>query len=145
MAVTTFPGSPQRVLVVDDDVDMCWVLRVALTGLGCAVLTVATGGDAISAVVEKSFSLAFVDARLPDMDGLQLVGRLRSQQPRIRIVMISGYYLADDPRIVDAIRRSQIDQFVAKPFQIAAIAAAMKIVEWGIRPAVKGIRAPNSA
>ncbi len=116
--------APETVLVVDDDQDMCWALEGALAGLGCAVTAVGLGRDAILSVAGHAFPIAFVDARLPDMDGLRLIEELRRLQPSMRIIMISGYYLEDDARILEAVRASEIDGFLAKPFQIEAIVTA---------------------
>lgn len=124
MAAFTIRQAPETILVVDDDQDMCWVLRVALAGLGYVARTVGTARSAISSIADHAFSVAFVDARLPDMDGLQLVGELRDLRPAMRIIMISGYYLEDDARILEAMRECRIDGFLAKPFQIETIVAA---------------------
>jgi CheY-like chemotaxis protein len=115
---------PETVLVVDDDQDMCWVLEGALAGLGCAVTAVGSARSAIASVAARAFAVAFVDARLPDMDGLRLIKELRKLRPSMRIVMISGYYLEDDMRILEALRAFDIDGFLAKPFQIEAIVTA---------------------
>ncbi len=119
------PQAPETALVVDDDQDMCWILEVALAGVGCVAKTVGTAQNAISSVVDRAFPVAFVDARLPDMDGLRLVMELRGLRPGMRIIMISGYYLADDTLILEAMRASKIDCFLAKPFQIDAIVTAI--------------------
>lgn len=125
MAATAIPRVPETILVVDDDPDMCWVLEVALAGLGCGVTAVDSVRSAITSVAVHAFPIAFVDARLPDMDGLQLVEELRKLRPEMRIIMISGYYLEDDIRISEAVRACEIDGFLAKPFQIDAIVAAV--------------------
>jgi DNA-binding NtrC family response regulator len=118
------PPAPESVLVVDDDQDMCWALEGALASLGCAVTSVGTGGSAIAVVTESAFPVAFVDARLPDMDGMRLIAELRALRPSMRIIMISGYFLENDVRILEAVKTSAIDGFLAKPFQIDAIVAA---------------------
>ncbi len=118
------PPAPETVLVVDDDHEMCWVLERALANLGCAVTSVGLGRSAISIVTERAFPIAFVDARLPDMDGLRLIRELRVLRRSMRIIMISGYFLEDDVRILEAVRTAEIDGFLAKPFQIEAIVAA---------------------
>ena len=101
---------------------MCWVLDAALAGLGYVVKTVGTAQSAISSVADHAFPVAFVDARLPDMDGLRLVEELRGLRPAMRIIMISGYYLKDDARILKAMREfSASTAFLAKPFQIETI------------------------
>lgn len=111
-------------LVVDDDQDMCWVLETALACVGCAATTVSTAQDALNLIAKRIFPIAFVDARLPDMDGLRLSAELRDAQPGMRIIMISGYFLSDDKEISDAMRASKIDGFLAKPFQIESVFAA---------------------
>jgi len=118
------PKAIERALVVDDDQDMCWVLELALTDRGYAVKTVGTAQDAISSVADHPFPVAFVDARLPDIDGFRLVLELRRLRPAMRIIMISGYYLDDDARILEAKRVSAIDGFLTKPFKIDAIMTA---------------------
>jgi len=125
LAALAIPQAPETVLVVDDDQDMCWILEVALSGLGCAVTTVGTAQNAIASVADHAFPVAFVDARLPDMDGLRLIEQLRNLRPTMWIIMISGYYLEDDARILEAMRASAIDGFLAKPFQIDAIVKAV--------------------
>jgi DNA-binding NtrC family response regulator len=130
----TITPVPETALVVDDDQDMCWVLEIALAGIGCAATTVGSGQRAISSLAEKAFPIAFVDARLPDMDGLRLIEELRSLQPSMRIFMISGYFLEDDLRIVEAVRAFEIDGFLAKPFRIDAIVAAVTGHDGNRRP-----------
>lgn len=124
-AIVPVPGVPGTALVVDDDPDMCWVFEATLAGIGYTTTTVGSAQRAISSLAEEAFPIAFVDARLPDMDGLRLIEELRSLQPGMRIIMISGYFLEDDLRIVEAVRTSEIDGFLAKPFQIDAIVAAV--------------------
>jgi DNA-binding NtrC family response regulator len=115
----------KKVLVVDDDQDMCWIFDIALADLGYAVTTVGSAQSAFSLVADNDFPIAFVDARLPDMDGLQLIAELRGLRPAMRVIMISGYYLKDDVRILEAEQAATIDGFLAKPFQIEAIVAAV--------------------
>jgi DNA-binding NtrC family response regulator len=121
LAASAVRPAPETILVVDDDQDMFWVLEAALAGLGYVVKTVGTARNAIASVADHAFPVAFVDARLPDIDGLRLVEKLRGLRPAMRIIMISGYYLEDDARILKAMRESRIDGFLAKPFQIEAI------------------------
>lgn len=125
MFASTVPQAPRTVLVVDDDQDMCWILKTALAALGCAATTVGSAQNAISSVTKHAFPVALVDARLPDMDGLRLVEELRSLRPSMRIIMISGYYLEDDLRISEAMHAFEIDGFLTKPFQIEAIVKAV--------------------
>ncbi|WP_454650948.1 response regulator [Bradyrhizobium liaoningense] len=118
-------ASLKTVLVVDDDQDMCWILNVALSTLGYEVTTVGSAQEALTLMADRFFSIGFIDARLPDMDGLRLIKALRVLQPTIRIIMVSGYYFEDDVPISEAAQADEIDGFLAKPFRIEAIAAAL--------------------
>lgn len=120
------------VLVVDDDQDMCWVLKVTLELLGHSVITAPTGHQALEAIRQYDFPLAFIDARLPDMDGLQLASKMAQQRTRIRIILISGYYSEDDLSIVGAIQEMRVHGFLAKPFQLEAIESLLETTGRGL-------------
>lgn len=108
------------VLVVDDDKDMCWALELGLKLAGYAALSAGSAEAALAALARQRFDFAFVDARLPDMDGLQLAAELRQKRPDMTVILISGYYFSDDRRISAALSSGSIHGFLAKPFRIDA-------------------------
>jgi CheY-like chemotaxis protein len=55
LAASAIPQASETILVVDDDQDMCWVLEVALAGLGYVVKTVGTAQSAIASVADHAF------------------------------------------------------------------------------------------
>jgi DNA-binding NtrC family response regulator len=67
-------------------------------------------------VESRRFDLAFVDAKLPDTDGIELARHIKMLDPAIRIVIISGFYYTDDPKVQKALEEGLICAFVAKPF-----------------------------
>jgi len=115
-----FPAA--TALVVDDDSDMCRVLELALASAGCRATTAGSGQSAIALFSDHPFSVVFVDARLPDMDGWRVIAELRHRRPEIRVIMISGYYFEDDVRVAGALQAAEIDGFLAKPFRVEAVA-----------------------
>jgi DNA-binding NtrC family response regulator len=108
------------ILVVDDEPDMCWALANILRPAGYAVATALTGVEALALVAacERPYAVAFVDAKLPGQDGLELSAQICQQSPQTAIVLISGYYYQEDGPIVAAIRQGLIVGFVSKPFQL---------------------------
>ncbi len=118
--------TPNATLVIDDDPEMGWVLAAALADADCEATVAKSGGEALAVVAEKAFPLAFLDARLPDMSGMELAEQLRRGHPAMRIIMISGYFFADDAEVADAIKESRIDGFLAKPFNLDAISAILE-------------------
>ncbi len=112
-------------LIVDDEPEMCWALARILTGAGGSCQTAASAREAIALAARHPFRLAFLDAKLPDADGLDLARRLQAFHPGIRIVLVSGYFYQDDPLITAAIQSGQIAAFIAKPFAHAEIRRAI--------------------
>ncbi len=109
------PG-PARFLIVDDEPDMCWAFEQILQRQAVACERAQSAGEALRLLQEGSFSMAFVDAKLPDMDGLELARRMRLIAPTTRILMVSGYFYKNDPAIQEAIASGAICGFIGKPF-----------------------------
>lgn len=104
-------------LIVDDEPDMCWALHHILKKKGLVSRIALTGHEARILMDTNSFLMAFLDAKLPDTDGLELARHIRLEAPDTRIVMISGYFLKDDGTIQKAISDGLISGFISKPFQ----------------------------
>lgn len=110
----TDPG--KLILIVDDEPDMCWALEHLLNKQGFATCKGLSAQEGLNLLAQHRFAYAFLDAKLPDMDGLELARRIREIDPDISIVMVSGYYYQDDDSIQEAISRGLIEVFINKPF-----------------------------
>ena len=80
-----------RILIADDDVDLCSFLREELTDAGFSVTTVKNGGDAIVAATEHSYNLLILDMLMPGMDGIQTIKVLRKVVADLPIIGLTGY------------------------------------------------------
>jgi DNA-binding NtrC family response regulator len=111
------------ILVVDDEPDICWALANILRPIGYAVATAISGAEALALVAgcERPYAVAFVDAKLPDADGLELAAQIRQQSPQTAIVLISGYYYEEDSTVIEGLRQHLIVGFVSKPFDMDQI------------------------
>lgn len=109
------------VLVVDDEPDMLWALNHALSRSGYHVVTASNASRALDCLKEQDFALAFIDVKLPDMDGLQLATAIREMNLGVGIIMISGYYYASDAEIEQEFAQRPYIGFIAKPFNLADI------------------------
>jgi DNA-binding NtrC family response regulator len=103
-------------IIVDDEPDMCWALENILKKRGWSSEHAFSAHDAMRLVESRRFDLAFVDAKLPDTDGIELARHIKMLDPAIRIVIISGFYYTDDPKVQKALEEGLICAFVAKPF-----------------------------
>ena len=115
--MVTVPDTKADVLIVDDEPDVCWALDHILKANTIASVTVTNGREALRLASRHQFHLVFVDAKLPDLDGLDLAVLIREADARVRIVMVSGYFYCDDPEVRQALAAGVISGFISKPFQ----------------------------
>jgi len=104
------------ILIVDDEPDMCWALEHLFKNHGLSTQKALSGQAALNLMGQHRFPCAFLDSKLPDMDGLELAALMRQLNPDIKIVMVSGFFYRDDVSIQDAISRGLIIDFISKPF-----------------------------
>ncbi|QVL49911.1 MAG: response regulator [Thiocapsa sp.] len=109
-------GQPPTFLTVDDEPAINWILGRLIACRGFPVDHALSGRDAIRLCRRNRYRAIFVDAKLPDILGTALVCHLRQRLEDPVIVLISGYFFADDPTVEELIRSGMIQHFVAKPF-----------------------------
>jgi len=80
-----------RILLVDDNVSGSTARKTVLEELGHKIHVTSSGADALELFAQHKFDLVVTDYKMPRMDGLELIGRLRKQQPEILIVLVSGF------------------------------------------------------
>ena len=120
------PGGPADVLVVDDEVDMCWALENILRPEGYQVTTVTNGKEALELAKEKQFEVVFIDAKLPDVDGIALSSEIKKVDPKAGIVIISGYFHREDQAIDEGLAQDLYVAFIGKPFDLDEVRAAAR-------------------
>jgi len=104
----------ETLLVVDDEQDLLQLLRRSLEpDLSCDVATALSGEEAIRIVQDSQIDLVLADIKMPDMDGLELLGRIREEQPWLTVVLMTAYGCIE--LAVEAIKAGAYD-FIAKPF-----------------------------
>ena len=93
-----------RILVVDDDLDVCVSLRDLLRAEGCEVLIAGGGLDALHALDQGPVDLVVSDVVMPDLDGYDLFMEVR-QRGNIPVVLMTGYYYDRD----HVLKRSRLE------------------------------------
>ena len=104
------------ILVVDDEPEMCWILENIIRKMGLACRTAMNAREAMALTKSNTFGMVFLDAKLPDIDGLELARKLLKSNGHLPIVIVSGYFYQDDQTIEGALQRGLITAFVGKPF-----------------------------
>jgi len=102
----------KSILIIDDDPDILMMLSLFLSEKGYAVDTAKTGAEAIEKSKAKIFNLALIDIVLPDIQGTQLLIRLKDTEPRMRKIIITGYASLDNA--VEALNLGA-DAYIMKP------------------------------
>ena len=120
-------GGVRRVLVIDDEPSVADALRVILEDEGFAVVVAGNGRDGIAQARLAPFSVTVTDLRLPDMDGLEVIGAFREGGLGGAVILITSY---GTPEIYARASDLGVTAVVSKPFPpseiIQLIAAAME-------------------
>jgi len=80
---------PKKILIVDDEKNIRLTLSQALETLGMPVQTAVDGEEALQKLQDSDFILVLLDLKLPGMDGLEVLRRIRESRPKTRVIMIT--------------------------------------------------------
>jgi two-component system OmpR family response regulator len=116
-------GSPVRVLVVDDETALADLLAMALRYEGWEVRTEADGGAALRAAREVRPDAVVLDIMLPDLDGLEVLSRLRRDLPDVPVLFLTAKDAVED-RIAGLTAGG--DDYVTKPFSLEEVVARLR-------------------
>ncbi|MEE4313600.1 MAG: PAS domain S-box protein [Desulfofustis sp.] len=115
----------ETILVVDDEEMILAVSRDLLTELGYRVLTAISGDQALQqfTAADSVVDLVILDMILPDMDGSAIFDRLRQHDPRIKVLLASGYSVDQRAR---AILERGCNGFIQKPYNMHTLAGKVR-------------------
>jgi CheY-like chemotaxis protein len=117
-----------KILVVDDDPDVLKLIKTVIQSLGYEVLGLVDSREAAARIGRQKFDGIFVDARMPQLDGVELVHRIRSSATNnsVPIVMLTGY---DDVETMRAGFRAGITFFMGKPPEVRQVGNILKLMQ----------------
>jgi len=108
------PAKP-RLLIVDDEEDMLRLLKRSLSAdLECEIQTASNAYQAMTLLEESPFDVVLADIRMPGMNGMEFLGRVRQEFPGLTVVMMTAYGTID--LAVQSIKQGAYD-FITKPFE----------------------------
>ena len=123
-------GGNEHILVVEDEAKLRRLFEATIPSMGYRVTTAANGSEALVLVEERGLKpdLVITDVVMPGMGGVELVERLRKNQPALRVLFMSGY---TDNAIVHQGILDPGTPFIQKPFHIKDLAVKIKEVMQG--------------
>ena len=110
-----------RILIIDDEEDTCWALQKILEVEGHTSTAAMNAEGALALLEGETVDLAFVDAKLPDMEGADLLARINAKCPGLPCVLISGYLYDDDDLVHACQSQGLIRGFIGKPFLLSQV------------------------
>ena len=116
-----------RVLVVDDDEDICLYLKEFLNREGYRVSAVTKPRDALPEIKEGKYQIVLLDVRMPDLDGVSLLREIRSIDSDVCVIIMTAY-----PSVESAVDTMKADAFdyLRKPFELEQL---RQVVQRAIR------------
>jgi NtrC-family two-component system response regulator AlgB len=115
-----------RILVIDDETHIRKTTAMTLDALGHECIQVANGADALAHLQKSSFDAAFLDLRLGDEDGLDLIPKMIAHEPKLAVIVFTAYSSIDTA--VEAMRRGAVD-YLAKPFTPEQVRGSLSRIE----------------
>jgi DNA-binding response OmpR family regulator len=113
MTSTAMPGTKtKKVLIIEDEGDMCLLLNILLTGKDMELDHVKNLGLAEDYLKKEQPSVVILDNKLPDGFGVDFISFIKKNYPSIKIIMISGF----DGSAKDVALENGADVFLEKPF-----------------------------
>ena len=125
------PARSSVVLVIDDEIQIRRLLRLTLEGAGYKVFDAATGQDGLTEAAQRRPDVVILDLGLPDMDGLQVLKRLR-EWSRVPVLVLS---VRDGEEDVIAALDHGADDYMTKPFSAGELLARLRTAQ---RHSLKG-------
>ena len=123
MELTRADGSPLRVLVVDDEVNIAELISMALRYEGWETLQAHSGTKAVSSAKQFHPDAVVLDMMLPDFDGLEVLRRLRGHRPDVPVLFLTARDSVED-RVAGLTAGG--DDYVTKPFSLEEVVARLR-------------------
>lgn len=113
----------QRILIVDDEPDMTETCRRILGPAGYECLTANHAQEALSLLASERPDLLLTDLRMPEMDGMEMLGRAKEIDPQMPVVLLTAHATLESA--VAAVKAGAFD-YLAKPFSIDQLKVAVE-------------------
>jgi len=111
------------ILVVDDQKEICDIFQDALTQEGYEVLTATNGPEAVSLGEQNRPDLAILDIKMPEMDGIEVLQKLREVRGDVEVIMLTGYGTLMTAK--EAMRLGAYD-YLTKPFDLGLVKSIIR-------------------
>ncbi len=110
--------SVQKILVVDDNKDFADVFCDILKANNYEAQSCYGGQQALECLQNKSFDIMFLDMRMPDMDGVETLKKVKLSNPNMTVIVMTGYSVDE---MVHKALEEKASEIIYKPFEIEKV------------------------
>jgi CheY-like chemotaxis protein len=124
--------SKRKLLIIDDDVEMCDEISEILRDEGYDVKAVHDGLEGINTLLKEPFDLALLDIKIPGMNGFEVLNEIRGKNIKVKVIVLSGRpmvkELSGQPGTYDEedVILKQADSVMGKPYDIVKVLEMVK-------------------
>jgi len=116
-------GNHKRILVIDDDESIRNSLAAILRDEGYEVDVASNGREALQKSEETIYNLALIDIKLPDMEGIDILIRMKDTVPKVRKIMMTGFPSVQNA--IEAVNR-KADAYLLKPVEVEKLLVTIR-------------------
>lgn len=120
----------RRLLVVDDESDICLFLKQLLEQEGYSVLTACSGKEALDLARQQTIDILITDIRMPGMDGIELIGKMSGLNRHIQSIVLTGH--GDISTAIEAMKKGSLN-YLKKPINfdelLITVARGLSIIK----------------
>src|SRR5439155_22078919 len=127
-----FGMNASQILFVDDNAALASVYEISLGDHGFRVTTAGSGNEAVNLCLHCDAFVAIVDLRMPGMDGPETIAALKTHQPKLKIIAISGQGLVP---YFSRLASLGVRHFLPKPFRIDDLLGSIQDLIGGLKTA----------
>lgn len=132
------PLEPLKILVADDQVGVRYLFEILIREAGHKAYVAQNGLEAVQLACQVSPDLVFMDVRMPLMDGLEALEKIKAVLPETDVVIMTSY--GAEETLTQAMQKGALC-FLAKPFDIGEIKEYIRRYRWkrsGVQPTASG-------
>ncbi len=123
MNINLPPKDKYKLLIVDDELKICEILKDILDAEGYGVDFATNGNESLKKIYRNNFDLVLLDIKLPDIDGITILKKIKEYDPDISVIMISAFGTVSTA--VEALKHGA-DDFIEKPLETTRLITTIK-------------------
>lgn len=112
-----------KMLVVDDEIEICDFLKTFFEERSYKVFTAMTGEAAIRLVDQESPAIVLLDIKMPGLDGIEVLRRIKTFHPEVKVIMVTAIETRDK---IDEATRLGADNYITKPLSLEYLETDVK-------------------